>query len=56
MYCDCLVLTETRKLPNPILYNISGYAIFYIQNDGTIIYIKTDYALNYKFKKTLVHF
>lgn len=44
---ECLVLTETWEIPDPELYQINGYNLIYNngnynQNDGTVIYVKSD--------------
>lgn len=47
---DCLVLTGTKKLPNPNLYNIPHTKLFnnllsnFNQNRGNVIYIKHYYT------------
>lgn len=51
---DCIVFSETWKLPNPNLYCIPGYTLYYNegtynQNDGLVIYVnnklKSDYEI-----------
>ncbi|KAJ8974990.1 hypothetical protein NQ317_013406 [Molorchus minor] len=50
---DCIVLTETWKILDIELYNIQGYNIIYSesmynQNDGTVVYIKSDIMFSHE--------
>lgn len=54
---DCIVLTETRKIENECIFNLSGYKMLYNkgnlnQNDDTVVYIKTDIYKHHE----LIHF
>lgn len=45
---DCIILTETHKLPVPDIYSIKGYNMIYNEgnynnNDGVVIFIKTEF-------------
>lgn len=49
---DCIVLTETWNIQDPTLYNITGYDMIYNnsklnQNDGVVVYIKSEVNYNY---------
>lgn len=50
---DCVIFTETRKIDNLGLYQIAGYRVIYNegnlnQNDGVVMYLKSQYAFSYK--------
>lgn len=49
---DCIILTETWQIQDLTLHNIEGYNVIYNnsiynQNDGIVIYIKSDYEFSH---------
>ncbi|KAJ8952344.1 hypothetical protein NQ318_017238 [Aromia moschata] len=50
---ECIVLTETFKIPDLSLFNIAGYTTIYNEgnvnkNDGIVIYIKSDIQFSHE--------
>lgn len=53
---DCIVFTETRKIADCSVFNLPGYLLLYNegnlnQNDGTIVYIKTEFYKHHEMIK-----